>query len=180
MLPTMSGAELHALSPSAALAESERRVRCYWHHVQSAWPQLRGYRLLHLYPAIGVRESFRVRCRYMLREQDLLSPPGHPDVIAIAGHSLDRHGARHASSEVSGPYGIPYRCLQPLGFDNMFVAGRVAGFSSLAASSCRLSRKMMQLGTAAGAAAALAIRLDVSPAALPIAALREEIKRQGG
>lgn len=180
MLPTMSGAELQALSPAVALAESERRVRCYWHHVQDAWPQLRGYRLLHLYSAMGVRESYRVRCRYMLREQDLLSPPGYPDVIAIAGHGLDRHGARHASGRISGPYGVPYRCLQPLAFDNMLVAGRVAGFSSLAASSCRLSRKMMQLGTAAGTAAALAMRFGVSPAALPLAVLREEIKRQGG
>jgi len=121
-----------------------------------------------------------VRCRYMLREQDLLSPPGYPDVIAIAGHGLDRHGARHASGRISGPYGVPYRCLQPLAFDNMLVAGRVSGFSSLAASSCRLSRKMMQLGTAAGTAAALAMRFGVSPAALPAEFLRDESKRQGG
>ena len=38
------------------------------------------------------------------------------------------------------------------------IAGRCAGFSSLAASSCRLSRTMMQLGETAGKAAAIAFR----------------------
>jgi hypothetical protein len=39
--------------------------------------------------------------------------------------------------------------------DNLLIAGRVAGFSSIAASSCRLSRTMMQLGQAAGTAVSL-------------------------
>jgi hypothetical protein len=39
--------------------------------------------------------------------------------------------------------------------DNLLVACRGASFSSIGASSCRLSRTMMVLGQAAGAAAAL-------------------------
>jgi hypothetical protein len=54
------------------------------------------------------------------------------------------------------PYGVPFRCLLPVEFDNLAVACRGASFSSVAASSCRLSRTMMQLGQAAGTAAALA------------------------
>jgi hypothetical protein len=50
-------------------------------------------------------------------------------------------------------YGVPYRCLIPKGFDNLLVAGRGAGFSHIAASSCRLSRTMMSIGHAAGFAA---------------------------
>ncbi|HOR98565.1 MAG TPA: FAD-dependent oxidoreductase, partial [Kiritimatiellia bacterium] len=52
-------------------------------------------------------------------------------------------------------YGIPYRCLLPLKTTNVLIAGRAASFSAIAASSCRLSRTMMQLGQAAGTAAHL-------------------------
>jgi len=37
----------------------------------------------------------------------------------------------------------------------VLIAGRAASFSAIAASSCRLSRTMMQLGEAAGVAARL-------------------------
>lgn len=53
------------------------------------------------------------------------------------------------------PYGVPFRCLLPLEVDNLLVACRGASFSSIGASSCRLSRTMMILGQAAGTAAAL-------------------------
>ena len=55
------------------------------------------------------------------------------------------------------PYGIPYRCLLPLKTKNVMIAGRSASFSNIAASSCRLSRTMMQLGEATGVAAAIAV-----------------------
>jgi hypothetical protein len=60
--------------------------------------------------------------------------------------------------ELKVGYGIPFRCLMPLEYDNLLVACRGASFSHIAASSCRLSRTMMVLGEAAGAAAAVAVR----------------------
>lgn len=74
---------------------------------------------------------------------------------------MDTHGrstGRAGCSEMEEPYGVPYRCLIPKGFQNLLIASRAAGFSSLAASSCRLSRTMIQLGQAAGTAACLAAR----------------------
>ena len=108
-----------------------------------------------------VRETFRVCCEYMLNENDLLqgiSKQSHQDIVALSDHMLDSHGAAgRKCGELHEPYGIPYRCLIPKGFSNLLVAGRIAGFSSIAASSCRLSRTMMQLGQAAGTAAMLAL-----------------------
>ena len=42
-------------------------------------------------------------------------------------------------------------------WQNLLVACRGSGFSKIAASSCRLQRTMIQLGHAAGAAAAMAV-----------------------
>jgi len=117
----------------------------------------------------------------VLAEHDLLAGLGrqqHPDIIAIADHAMDRHGEGGGCRELREPYGVPYRCLVPKGFRNLLVACRGASFSSIAASSCRLSRTMMQLGQAAGTAAALAKQLRVPLPEVPPDALRRALREQ--
>ena len=124
-----------------------------------AFSEFQYYRLSWIAPLLGVRESNRIVCNYMMTEHDLLaglSKQQHPDIIAINDHAVDRHGEGGGCYEVSEPHGIPYRSLVVKGFSNLLVACRASGFSSIAASSCRLSRIMMQLGQAAGNAVALA------------------------
>ncbi|MBI92049.1 MAG: hypothetical protein CME05_02410 [Gemmatimonadaceae bacterium] len=70
-------------------------------------------------------------------------------------HATDFHGSRPSRAVSNGPYGVPFRSLLPKELDNLLVACRGASFSSIGASSCRLSRTMMMLGQAAGTAAAL-------------------------
>jgi hypothetical protein len=118
----------------------------------------------------------------VLTEQDLragLSGQRHADIICLADHSLDTHGSHaHGSGEPREPYGVPYRCLIPKGQRNLLIACRAASFSSLAASSCRLSRTMMQLGQAAGTAAALAQELRVDLPDVPPDRLRAALRDQ--
>lgn len=182
MLPTMSGKEYIELGETKAYAECVRRVRSFWHYLQSEYPEFRNYRIKHIFERIGVRESFRTVCNYMLNENDLLqgiSRQQHSDIIALSDHMMDSHGAQgRKSGELHEPYGVPYRCLIPQGFDNLLVAGRIAGFSSIAASSCRLSRTMMQLGQAAGTAAALAIEKNCLFPEVDIQELRSSLIHQ--
>jgi hypothetical protein len=121
-------------------------------------------------------------CDYVLNENDLLaglSGQKQADIICIADHSFDSHGGHsNHTGELKEPYGVPYRSLIPKGFKNLLVACRASGFSSIAASSCRLSRTMMQLGQAAGTAAVLSIRLKVDQPDVPAEALRDALRRQ--
>lgn len=162
MLPTISGKEYLDLGEEKAYIECTRRVKAFWHYVQTNYPEFQSYRIKYIAKNIGVRETFRTMCEYMLNENDLLqgiSKQTHSDIIAISDHMMDSHGAKNRKSgELHEPYGIPYRCLIPKAFKNLLVVGRIAGFSTIAASSCRLSRTMIQLGQAAGTAAALAIQ----------------------
>ena len=184
MLPTMEGAEFLRLGYEAAYAECRRRVTSHWHHLQTSYAEFRDYELHWIAPALGVRESRRIVGEYVLTEHDLLAGYAnqkHSDIITIADHAMDTHGAgtgRAGCGEVKQPYGVPYRCLIPKGFKNLLIACRAASFSSLAASSCRLSRTMLALGQAAGTAAATAHRLGVSLPDVPPEALREALRRQ--
>ncbi len=181
MLPTMEGKERIALGYRAAYDECVRRVKAHWHFVQTQWPEFRTYRMTWIAPMLGIRESRRVVCEKMLTENDILlglSRQTDPDIITVADHALDRHGEGGGCPEVDEPYGVPFRCLVPKGWRNLLVACRSAGFSSIAASSCRLTRTMMQLGQAAGTAAVLAAERDGDLAAVPAAALRAALRRQ--
>jgi hypothetical protein len=81
--------------------------------------------------------------------------------------------------DLEGPFGIPYRCLLPRGVKNLLVASRAAGFSHIAASSCRLQRTLITLGQAAGNAAALAVKHHVDPRGIDIAELQALLLSQG-
>jgi len=151
----MTGREAFELG-DAAYETSMQRARAHWHLLQTRFA-FDDWKLVWLSPRLGIRETHRLIGRYVLREQDIdagLDHHAHDDVIAIADHSVDFHGAR-PSREVPQPYGVPFRCLLTEEITNLVVACRGASFSSIAASSCRLSRTMMVLGQAAGTAAAL-------------------------
>ena len=103
----------------------------------------------------------------------------HKNVIAIADHCLDLHAPGIKNHDLEGPFGIPYRCLLPQGVKNLLVASRAAGFSHIAASSCRLQRTLITLGQAAGNAAALAVKHHVDPRRIDIAELQAQLQSQG-
>ena len=182
MLPTMEGREFLRLGPGLAYAECARRIRAAWHWYQTVLPDFRHFRIGWVAPEVGVRETRRTVGEYVLTQHDLaagLAGQDHTDIIAIADHPMDTHGAQtKGCGGVTSAYGVPYRCLIPRGMRNLLVACRSASLSSLAASSCRLSRTIMQLGQAAGTAVAIARDLGVQVPDVPAGQLRCELRKQ--
>jgi hypothetical protein len=182
MLPTMEGAEFMRLGYRDAFEECRRRVLAHWHDVQTRCEEFRGYKISWTAPGLGIRESRRIAGEYVLTQHDILagiSGQKHNDIITLADHPMDTHGSHNPGiREIKEPYGVPYRCLVPKGRRNLLIACRAASFSSLAASSCRLSRTMMQLGQAAGTAVALAKQLEVELPDVPPERLRAALRTQ--
>jgi len=180
MLPTAEWREIDELGDDLR-DECVRRVRAHWHFVQSEFPEFRGCRLAWIAPEVGLREERRVVGEYVLTEHDLLaglSGQEHDNVIAIADHAMDLHGEGGGCRELTGPYGVPFQCLIPRGMRNVLVASRASSFSAIAASSCRLSRTMMQLGQAAGTAAAMGVQRGIDARDLPAGDLRGALREQ--
>jgi hypothetical protein len=177
-MPMLPGRALIDHGYDECLRCSEQMARAHWHWLQQI-PEFQGYELAEIAPMLGIRESYRVVTRYVLNENDLLAGlPGqkHDDIIAVADHPCDIHGAGGQLSEVKTAYGIPYRCLLPAGsWSNLLVACRGAGFSKIAASSCRLQRTMLQIGHAAGIAAAMASQRNVPVDRIEVRALVEDL-----
>ena len=160
------------------IAEARRKVWAHFDYLRKTDPYYRNCRLMGTAPQMGVRETRRIVCEYMLTENDVLAgwdDQPHGDMIAMSDHPLDVHGEGHLHQWLAKPYGVPFRCLIPLGWENLLVAGRGAGFSHIAASSCRLSRTMMALGEAAGLAGSIMAGKNLSAREVPISELTEKL-----
>jgi len=133
---------------------------------------------------IGVRESRRIVGDYTLTADDVLHARTFPDAVARSAYPIDIHNPSGSGTTThrlapGASYEIPYRCLLPVGIEDLLVAGRCISTTHEALASTRLTPTVMTLGQAAGTAAALAHRADVSPRALDPQALRARLVADG-
>ena len=131
-----------------------------WQVLSGARPD---WRLVGFAPEMGVRESFRLKARHVLTENEVLrgyDGQAHRDFVGATDHLLDMHGSGLGHKRTPA-YGVPYECLQPKEYDNLLVACKGLGVSHLVSASCRLTRVLMALGGAAGRAAALSAATGV-------------------
>lgn len=122
-------------------------------------------------PVLGVRESRRIKCDYMLSVDDFVSRAVFEDEIGRYCYPIDIHVKNTDKAEYQRfeeeymknykykkgeSYGIPYRSLIPVSFDNALTAGRCMGTDQKMQASIRVMPGCFITGQAAGAAAALA------------------------
>lgn len=133
---------------------------------------------------IGVRETRRILGDYQLTADDILQARKFPDVIARSTYPVDIHNPEGTGTLLKRlppgeAYDIPLRCLLPRKIDGIIVAGRCISGTHEAHSSYRVMPVSMATGQAAGVCAALAVRQDRPPRAVPVADVQNELIRQG-
>jgi len=135
-------------------------------------------------PQIGIRESRRVIGEYLLTKDDVISGMKADDPIAKCNYPIDIHDPSGSGTTFKplGPsvyYEIPYRCLVPKKLDNLLVAGRAISVTHEALSSTRIMPTCMAIGQAAGVAAALSLRKNITPRKLLYSELKKALNDQG-
>ena len=133
-------------------------------------------------PFLGIRETRRIVGQYTMTRDDILSCRKFDDAIAVASYPLDIHHPQggDCTLEWSGDcYDIPYRALVPLNIENLLVAGRSISTTHEAMSAIRVMATCMAMGEAAGRAASMAVRTNVSLSQLDVVKLREKLLEKG-
>jgi hypothetical protein len=132
---------------------------------------------------VGVRETRHITGDYQLSEEDVLRGQGFPDGIACGTFAIDIHPPEGQQQVFTGSgksvYEIPYRCLLPLGFDNLLVAGRSISATHAAFGSARVMATSVGIGQGAGTAAALAVQAGQTTREVDIPTLRRRLVEQG-
>jgi hypothetical protein len=145
-------------------------------------------------PTVGVRETRRVRGRYVLTQADNLAQRRFPDSVAriwrhmAAGrdwHKADGgEGApgdavyRTATTDLTW-FEIPWSVFVPNGVEGMTVGGRVLSVEHDADMWTRGQYCCLVTGQVAGVAAGMAALQGTTPAALDVGALQARLAEQG-
>ena len=135
---------------------------------------------------IGIRESRRIMGDYLLTDDDIKGQCQFDDNICYGSFFVDIHC-------IDGPgmdptvwrppsgfkYHIPYRVLLPQRVENMLTAGRCVSCTHIALGSIRVMVQCIGMGEAAGTAAALSLKRNMTPRQLDTGALQDQLRRQG-
>lgn len=120
----------------------------------------------------GKRESRRFVGDYVLTEKDCRENTDFEDAVAYGGWTMDIHTEGGMLNEtddptvwnkLNGAYRIPYRCLYSVNIENLFLGGRTISCSHVAFSSTRVMATCAVAGQAAGTAAAMAVKRNLTP-----------------
>ncbi|MBI5833795.1 MAG: FAD-dependent oxidoreductase [Armatimonadetes bacterium] len=142
----------------------------------------RDARVLSVQPETNSRETYRIVGEYEITRDDYASGRVHDDAVACMYYPIDLHtpdGVKPQHLPERTTVTIPLRALIPRGSRHLLVAGRCVASDRLANSGLRVQASCMAMGQAAGAAAALAARLRISPGQVPLDQLRAALRDQG-
>ncbi|MBQ8232561.1 MAG: FAD-dependent oxidoreductase [Lachnospiraceae bacterium] len=134
---------------------------------------------------LGVRETRRIVGECMVTDNDVEQGNHYEDaVVQDAWFLIDIHnpaggGQAEGHSKMAIPYDIRYGALVPLKVDNLLTAGRCISGTHRAHASYRVMAICMATGEAAGIAAALSVKMNVSPRQLKPEIVRSALKAKG-
>ena len=161
-------------------AEVDARLRVYEDlaEKQARNPELADAWVLETPPLLGIRQTRFIQGEYTLTADDAILGRRFDDVVAISSCPIIHYYGYRRYLEHEG-YDIPYRCLVPVTVDHLLIAGRCISSEQQPYESHRAMVPMMAIGQAAGTAAALAAREDVSPRDLGVTELQRALIAQG-
>jgi len=112
---------------------------------------------------LGARESWRIRGKYYMVEDDYHNQSRFPDAVCRTAWFIDAHGEKVSEKlPAGGFYEIPYRALITEKISNLIVVGRCISASFILQASMRIQPTCASIGEAAGIAAAFGIQNRVA------------------
>jgi NADPH-dependent 2,4-dienoyl-CoA reductase/sulfur reductase-like enzyme len=153
------------------------------HHVLAA----RGGGAQH-FPMVQLRETRRIKGDYVIDELDVNAGRTYPDVIAVSASAFDPHGfyssdysfaglmpmTKHVRNKDLTVY-VPLRALLPSGLENVMAVGRNYSTTHDVQAIVRMNPDVLNLGYAAGHAAALCVKNGTTPRQVDIRALQRHL-----
>ena len=134
---------------------------------------------------IGIRETRHIKGEAVFCAEDVLEGRIPDDVILLTSSSIDVHGTvggagtKYLTIENGEWYGVPFRCLVPLNIEQLLVAGRSISATSEGAGAVRVMPPCMEMGHAAGVAAAMAVKEQCLVRNVNIKKLQAQLVEEG-
>jgi hypothetical protein len=132
--------------------------------------------LEQLHTMAAIRETYRIVGETTITYDDYISGRVFDDAVCNSLYFIDvhtEHGVEHEFVPAGRVPTVPLGALIPKGSEHLLVAGRAVASDRLANSALRVEASCMAMGQAAGAAAALGVKLETPSRNVPIAEIRD-------
>jgi hypothetical protein len=147
-----------------------------WSYYKNTVP---GFENSYLYDSasqIGTRGSRRLIGEYVLTGEEAKAGGKFDDTVLIFPRGVPlTWPAERPTENVE----MPYRCLVPAKLEGLLAAGRCFSSDQAANSMFNVISHCIQMGQAAGTAAALAVKSKVQPRGVDVKALQKRLSAQG-
>jgi len=178
----IDGTNGFSLSDGYRLAR--RLIRVYMQIMRENVPGCEQAYLMSTAESLGVRESRRIIGEYVLTGDDVARGRKFPDAICGNCWWIDIHNpSGKGVSEMIAPKGghndIPYRALYNRKIDNLWVAGRCISTTHEALASTRIMPTCIATGQAAGIAASIADKQNLTASSVAVTELQNRLVAEG-
>ena len=167
---------------TAAFIELRKQIPIIINLLRKTVPGCQNARLRVSSSVLGVRETRRIIGAFRLRHEDMSNAVRFEDTIFLGGNLIDIHTGNtvyYVPVKNGNAYSVPYRVLLPQKVNNLLVAGRSVSATREALGAIRVIPPCFAMGQAAGTAAALCVKNQVSPADVCIKELQTQLRNAG-
>ena len=140
-------------------------------------PGLNKCSLMRTGSAVGVRDTRRIVGEYVQTVEDARGGAEFADIVARKYGAIDAN--QLFTGTMKSGFAYPYRSLLPKRIENLLMAGRCASATFMGHASGKSMGNMMGLGQAAGVAAALCCKREVTPRELDVKELQQKLTEMG-
>ena len=145
-------------------------------------PGLEKCYLMRTGAGVGVRETRRIVGEYILTMEDACRGAEFDDVVARRYGTFDSGGLSEEKGlrySMKSGYAYPYRSMLPKGIENLLAAGRCGSTTHLGFAAGKAMGNMMDMGQAAGIAAALGSKRGIAPRCLDVKEIQNTLVSMG-
>ena len=158
---------VNAIELSEAEIEARKQIREFLRFFRKYIPGFENARLHSIASHVGIRESRRIRGIVYQTKEDFFNRAKYPDSIARCNYMIDIHNPTGTGTEIhridgNDWYEIRYGTIVPAGSKNLLMACRAISVDHALHSSIRVMPPVCTIGQAAGMAAALSVKENVS------------------
>lgn len=162
---------VNAVELSEAEIEGRRQVKEYTAFLKKYVPGCKNARISSIAHHVGIRETRRIKGLIVQTSEDFDTAKKYPDAVAKASYCIDIHNPTGTGTYIkqiapNDYYEISYRAIVPENSVNLLMGCRAISVDHVLHSSSRVMPPVCAVGEAAGTAAAMAVKNNVSPALL--------------
>ena len=180
LLPSVIPQSISAEEITQLEKDTRKQVLSYVRALKTYMPGMENCELTVIGPAIGIRETRKLKGKQTITAADVLERRKRADRVARGGWKPEIHKslnkmATYLEGSNGSYFDIPLGALQSADLGNLYGAGRIVSSDEAAFAAVRVMGTCFATGHAAGVAAAY----QAVHQSQDVQAIREELKNQG-